>query len=421
MPRSEPTRALPRRRKPAGVDRIADALDNRIDTISERAVNDITAEIPVYLRRGEGVRDDTRRAVTLVYRSFLDVLRSARPPNESAARALATVGADRAQQGIPLSDLLHAFRISLRTVADALWDVVDSTDADSDSALWVAESIVLWVDVISNLAAADYTRAQARLISESDERRRAFLLNVLYGGISGPAALERAEEVGWDPASEYWVARCGTANASEVPADARDAFATEISRAFVASALGDVVVLAPASPETVSRPQDLDLAATRIAGAYDLVLGLTVPGAGIDGVRRAYLDASEALDIARARGSAVAHHDEALFDRILMRDRDDLQELCDRTITPLDAYDARRGADLVETLRSYFDLGDSPTRAAEALHTHPQTIRYRLNRVNEICGLDLGIPEDRLLLLVGLRAHALLSGTDSRHHLPHEL
>jgi len=54
-------------------------------------------------------------------------------------------------------------------------------------------------------------------------------------------------------------------------------------------------------------------------------------------------------------------------------------------------------APLRETLAVFVGCGGSVARAAEALYVHRNTVRYRLRRVEQLTGLDLRRPEDRLL------------------------
>ena len=63
------------------------------------------------------------------------------------------------------------------------------------------------------------------------------------------------------------------------------------------------------------------------------------------------------------------------------------------------AFD-RSGAALRRTLDAWFANGESAGATAAALHIHRNTLDYRLRRIEEATGLDLGKSEDRLLLYV---------------------
>ncbi|MBK8135004.1 MAG: PucR family transcriptional regulator ligand-binding domain-containing protein [Chloroflexi bacterium] len=60
-------------------------------------------------------------------------------------------------------------------------------------------------------------------------------------------------------------------------------------------------------------------------------------------------------------------------------------------------------ADLFHTLEVYLDLGGSGVAAAEALHIHRSTLNYRLGRITELTGTDLGDPQQRVNLHTSLK------------------
>jgi DNA-binding PucR family transcriptional regulator len=61
---------------------------------------------------------------------------------------------------------------------------------------------------------------------------------------------------------------------------------------------------------------------------------------------------------------------------------------------------------LAETLRVYLDAFGDVAAAAAALHVHPNTIRYRVRRVEQVLSTTLADPDVRLLLSLSLRATA---------------
>lgn len=67
-------------------------------------------------------------------------------------------------------------------------------------------------------------------------------------------------------------------------------------------------------------------------------------------------------------------------------------------------YDARRGGDLLPTLRAFVELDGSWSRCAEALHVHVNTVRYRIRRVEELTGRDLSRLDDRVDVFLALRS-----------------
>ena len=67
-------------------------------------------------------------------------------------------------------------------------------------------------------------------------------------------------------------------------------------------------------------------------------------------------------------------------------------------------YDARHRAGLRATLATFLDCSGSWSRTAEALHLHVNTVRYRIDRVEELTGRDLSRLEDRVDVFLALRS-----------------
>jgi DNA-binding PucR family transcriptional regulator len=68
------------------------------------------------------------------------------------------------------------------------------------------------------------------------------------------------------------------------------------------------------------------------------------------------------------------------------------------------AHDTTHGTDYARTLAAWLDHPDDPRRAADRLHVHPNTLRYRMARLSELVQIDLDDPQTRLALRLQLRA-----------------
>lgn len=77
-------------------------------------------------------------------------------------------------------------------------------------------------------------------------------------------------------------------------------------------------------------------------------------------------------------------------------------------------YDEARGQSLVSTLEVFCRHGGRKAEAARALHLERQTLYYRLNRIEEILGVDLGDEDSRLSLHLSLRARRYFGKTRLR-------
>ncbi|WP_377271966.1 helix-turn-helix domain-containing protein [Peterkaempfera sp. SMS 1(5)a] len=174
-----------------------------------------------------------------------------------------------------------------------------------------------------------------------------------------------------------------------------------------------VVLLLPADPSGDGPGAAARAAADRLARLTGLpvTVGAGGPAAGPAAVASAHAEAQRCLRALRVLGregdgSAAA---ELGFLGVLLGDGHDVDGFVEAALGPLVEYDARRGTELVRTLRAYFDCGGSLTRAKDRLHVHVNTVVQRLDRVQALLGRDWNSPERALELQLALRLH-LLSG-----------
>lgn len=148
------------------------------------------------------------------------------------------------------------------------------------------------------------------------------------------------------------------------------------------------------------------------------IVGLSVH-VGVSGARNdalmlssAYREAMVALEVARQRGASGS----AVFDRVgvvgmllSLRQEADMQRLVQSTFGPLLDKGTRQREVLLRTLRVFFDVNCSQQAAAKRLRVHHKTVSYRLSRITDLTGLDLGCHDDRLLADLALYINELMA------------
>ncbi|MEU5849346.1 PucR family transcriptional regulator [Saccharopolyspora shandongensis] len=181
------------------------------------------------------------------------------------------------------------------------------------------------------------------------------------------------------------------------------------SKVATASALGTAYAILPlttADPDAESR-NALGLlqgfATRRDAGA---VVGMGRVAWSPGEVPRSRADADAVLDVLRSGDRRTARVDE-VWERLFLARLRDLavgdEELRDGPVQALTSYDADHHSQLVATLSAYLDAFGDVARTAQAMHVHPNTLRYRLRRITEVSGLDLSNPDVRLAVGLQLR------------------
>jgi hypothetical protein len=131
--------------------------------------------------------------------------------------------------------------------------------------------------------------------------------------------------------------------------------------------------------------------------------------AGLDAVATSHREAGLALRALQSDGAAgtrVATHEE-------VRERTALLALTDLVagdrrfatgpVLDLIAHDRAHRTSYAASLRAYLDAFGDMIAAARTLNVHPNTLRYRIRRIPELCGLDVSDPDARLLAALQLR------------------
>ncbi len=144
----------------------------------------------------------------------------------------------------------------------------------------------------------------------------------------------------------------------------------------------------------------------RIAERTAVVAGIgdTVPAHDLP---RSACTADEvvAILLRRATGTRVADLREVFAEVLVDRVRGFLTTHADASpLMALERHDAEHRTELAPTVDAYLTAAGSVTRAAQRLRVHPNTVRNRLRRAHEACGVDPDAPVTRLALMVHLAA-----------------
>ncbi|MEO3887556.1 helix-turn-helix domain-containing protein [Nonomuraea sp. B5E05] len=76
----------------------------------------------------------------------------------------------------------------------------------------------------------------------------------------------------------------------------------------------------------------------------------------------------------------------------------------DRLLAPVEDYDARHGSELLRTLDLFLETCGSWQRTADELYVHVNTLRYRMQRIEELTGRRMSSMRDRTDLYLALRS-----------------
>jgi purine catabolism regulator len=143
---------------------------------------------------------------------------------------------------------------------------------------------------------------------------------------------------------------------------------------------------------------------------FTVSVGFSGPTEAPGGVAAAQREVTSVMDsLARFKrwGQVVAVPELGLTGLLAAVADERLVDYTRRLLGQLVEHDRARNGSLVATLRAYLETGEQQ-EAAKRLRVHPNTLRYRLDRIREISGVELEDAETRLNLAVALRVQTLL-------------
>ncbi|MEU4573819.1 GAF domain-containing protein [Nonomuraea sp. NPDC023979] len=245
-----------------------------------------------------------------------------------------------------------------------------------------------------------------RSVAEAEGRVRGELLDDLISRPGSPGLADRARRLGIDLTAPHVVVVARHDGQRERAAFWASSQAAQ-RHGLAAARPGEVVLLLPGrDPGALAQRTAGDLSASLGTPA---TAGASAPETGPVGVARAYREARRCADalVALGRAGDGASAGELGFVGLLIGEGRDVPGFVAGALGPVIEYDARRGTALAATLAAYFGSGMSPSRTAETMHIHVNTVTQRLDRVAKLLGDGWQEPERALEIQLALRLHRL--------------
>lgn len=378
---------------------IAAALLARVDELAQVLVDRIRDNIEVYRADGVVPADDLytscRTNLEFMIRHVAhEPLLDLGAPRQTGRR--------RAEQGVPLAMVQNAFRNSFACMWDMIVAEAARTDTVTDADLVeIAGEVWSYHDTFTTAMMNSFTETAALLMVQRDQERSALVEAVLQGGAGDTKTILDAADLLALPyqgtfavvvADAPGLARHALPNVEPV-LSARDIGSawrltpdlhigivsmrgtdgmTELVDALRALAVGPVGV-SPSYTRLDQTPQALHLARNALAGAEAGVARVTV-----------FDDVPLPMLVVSAPSTAATISKQILGELL------DLPE-ADREL-------------LLTTMATYFAVDGSASEAAERLYCHPNTVRYRLRRIEQLSGRSFDRRLDSAELYIALDA-----------------
>lgn len=311
---------------------------------------------------------------------------------EFNVKPAARVGVQQARDGVPLSSVMEAYRVGFRDVWEIVAAEVATTPCVGGAVLrTLTAQLVIAQDVFTAAMADGYRQEQTRRVVGDETQRSVLIDALLHGRLIEQCSL-------WEAADYLRLPSVGP---------------------YVVVAADDVLSGLAALPDLEAKLRSLDMSSAwrglpdievgivhvktdcHLAALLALVSRVAIARVGVSarfedlrGTARALHQARVTLRGRAEKSSLVSVFDGSILATAAVSAPEVMVELAEPVMECFaDLSDEERQV-LFETFRAWLDNDGSMRGAAEVLFCHPNTVRYRMHRIEQRTGRYLTRPRD---------------------------
>ncbi|RZU19729.1 PucR-like helix-turn-helix protein [Kribbella rubisoli] len=389
------------------VESLAESVLLHLPALTDALVETIHEQNPAYREMGSVPRQDLWRSCHDNVARVVQMIAAGDNPGVHFFDAALATGRRRAEQRMPLDDVLKSFRLGGRLVWEALIDEARAQGmAESEVLLDVAGKVWEVVDRTSSQVADAYHAAERYLV-RADEQRRSTLWEGLLEGRANRAFVQEAATVLDLPVGgPYLVVAIDNLVDDECTTTS---FARRLAGIRVSSAwqVRPQAVVGLLALSTESSGKVLGI----LRELVDVPAGLSGVVSGLAEVDVAYRQAMMARRTLPAGQIDVVALVERLPEALLLSAPELAEQLVQTWLVPLMTVPAAERELLLRTLDNWVTAAGSVRRTAELAHCHRNTVINRLHRIHQITGRNLTDEGFQLELGLALRAFRLFPPT----------
>ena len=149
--------------------------------------------------------------------------------------------------------------------------------------------------------------------------------------------------------------------------------------------------------------KELKVSLARHLGYLTFSVGISRTYKKLEDIKKGYEESTLALETGRkvwGKNKIFFYDDLGLY-LLLIQDsinNDVFRDYITNKFSSLLKYDRSKSGALLRTLDNYFKSGMNINAAAKKLYVHPKTVKYRLDKIADITGVDFNKQDDRLIL-----------------------
>ena len=286
------------------------------------------------------------------------------------------VGEARSEMGLPIADVLRGWRLGIEVVSEELVRIGRKRGAGDDVLVDLTQETFQAADQPMVAFVTGHHRATLERARDEDHVRAELVRRVLRGLVGGSELREQCAIWGLDPDCQYVTFRARTT--------------TRVTPRELERVLG----LAPApgeAPRGLAAPLDGDFVGFVVKVPHRPVqvpVGVGPP-ASLDHLEQSFRLATRACATAAAFDLNGVFDLDALGIRAsIVADTEVGDRLLRRYVEPVE-QGGRSATALLEAIECYLACGLRAEAAATELGVHPNTLRYRLSRFEQLTGANL--------------------------------
>jgi PucR-like helix-turn-helix protein/diguanylate cyclase with GGDEF domain len=382
---------------------IAEALYRRTDELAPVLAHAITREVRLYTTTNPVPFEVVVGGCAGNMRPIFSAIAEGATFDPTAA---AELGIQRAGDGVPLTSLMEAYRVGFRCVWDAVMTESAMHDHVNGEALRVLTAKVSAAQgIYTDAMAVAYREEQARRMLNDESERSVLIDSVLHGRLFEQWSMwEAADYLRLPTEGPYIVV------AAEVPVIGMEALPEIESKLRSMDVYSAWRMLPDLQVGIVHIKSDKQL-----TNALALLSRIAIMRVGVSSPFNDLRETAQALRYARItlrgrpeEGQRVIQFDGSILATAAVSAPEVMVKLVTPTIECFSGLSDTERDILFDTFRVWVENDGSLRVAGELLFCHPNTVRYRLHRIEQRTGRSLSCPRDVAELCLAMEVHRRL-------------
>ncbi len=381
---------------------IGERLLGRVDELATELTALIRGTEQFYSAGGVVPADDLRASVLDNLVHILSRFAGRPTPGLEPPRA---TGRRRAEQGVPLPVILHAYRIAGKFLWAAILAEAETSESSPTALLEAASDLWFIIDELSGEVTASYRDTVDELARRNQQTRNAMLDVLLRGDIGEGSRL-------WESINALRLPRRGTfvvaAAATPEPGVESIPNAEDVLRHRGVQSVWRVEVDVQVGVLVLTTRVRMERLCVLLTELTSGPVGLSESYDDLDQTPVALRQARLAYRAAVPPEQALVRYEQVPVAVLLASAPEAAAMVAQSILGPVLALPESECENILTTLGIWFAEEGATSEAAAKMHMHRNTVRYRLRRLEELTGRSLGQPRGLAELYLALEATRIL-------------